>query len=135
MRLKVNKSKNSINYYIITDIKTKQGKRSTKVFKKLGNEQEILKISNGLLNAEYLSNIINVMKDYKNMVTLVIEDALKSQKDDLIRITEGLKQECLYIDGLLERVEKLANHTGNVSSEPLTNPTDDTPIAGRKIDI
>lgn len=92
-------------------------------------------ISNGLLNAEYLSNIINVMKDYKNMVTLVIEDALKSQKEDLIRITEGLKQECLYIDGLLERVEKLANHTGNVSAEPLTNPTDDTPIAGRKIDI
>ena len=48
MRLKINKSKNSINYYIITDIKTKEGKRSTKVLKKLGNEQEILKISEGL---------------------------------------------------------------------------------------
>ena len=48
MRLKINKSKNSINYYIITDIKTKEGKRSTKVLKKLGNEQEILKISDGL---------------------------------------------------------------------------------------
>lgn len=44
MRLKVNKSKNSVNYYIITDTKTKDGKRSTKVFKKLGNEQEIDKI-------------------------------------------------------------------------------------------
>ena len=48
MRLKINKSKNSINYYIITDVKTKNGKRSTKVFKKLGNEQEILKVSDGL---------------------------------------------------------------------------------------
>ena len=53
MRLKVNKSKNSINYYIITDIKTKQGKRSTKVFKKLGNEQDILKISNGIPPLEW----------------------------------------------------------------------------------
>ena len=34
MRLKVNKSKNSINYYIITDTKTSEGKRSTKIFKK-----------------------------------------------------------------------------------------------------
>lgn len=92
-------------------------------------------ISNGLLHTEYLANIINVMKNYKNMVTLVIEDALKSQKEDLIRITEGLKQECLYIDELLERVEKLGNHIGNVSAEALTNPADDTPTTGRKIDI
>lgn len=48
MRLKVNKSKNSINYYVIVDTKTKEGKRSTKVYKRLGNEEEILKISNGI---------------------------------------------------------------------------------------
>ena len=41
MRLKINKSKNSINYYVIKDTKTNDGKRSTKVFKKLGNEQDI----------------------------------------------------------------------------------------------
>ena len=61
MRLKVNKSKNSINYYIITDIKTKQGKRSTKVFKKLGNEQDILKISNGIPPLEWAKKQLEIV--------------------------------------------------------------------------
>lgn len=61
MRLKVNKSKNSINYYIITDFKTKQGKRSTKVFKKLGNENEILKISEGLLPLEWAKKQLDIV--------------------------------------------------------------------------
>ena len=61
MRLKVNKSKNSINYYIITDIKTKQGKRSTKVFKKLGNEQDILKISNGIPPLEWANKQLEIV--------------------------------------------------------------------------
>ena len=61
MRLKVNKSKNSINYYIITDIKTKQGKRSTKVFKKLGNEQDILKVSNGLSPLEWANKQLEIV--------------------------------------------------------------------------
>ena len=61
MRLKVNKSKNSINYYIITDFKTKQGKRSTKVFKKLGNEKEILKISEGLVPLEWAKKQLDIV--------------------------------------------------------------------------
>ena len=76
MRLKINKSKNSINYYIITDIKTKEGKRSTKIFKKLGNEQEILKISDGLsplewaqlqlkiVNSQLKENRLNITADF-----------------------------------------------------------------------
>ena len=63
MRLKVNKSKNSINYYIITDTKTNEGKRSTKVFKKLGNEQEILKISNGLTPLEWAKNQLDIVNN------------------------------------------------------------------------
>ena len=61
MRLKINKSKNSVNYYIITDFKTKQGKRSTKVFKKLGNEQEILKISEGLAPLDWAKKQLAVV--------------------------------------------------------------------------
>ena len=61
MRLKINKSKNSINYYIITDVKTKNGKRSTKVFKKLGNEQEILKVSDGLSPLEWAQNQLDIV--------------------------------------------------------------------------
>ena len=63
MRLKVNKSKNSINYYIITDVKTKQGKRSTKVFKKLGNEQDILKISNGLPPLDWAKEQLEIVNN------------------------------------------------------------------------
>ena len=61
MRLKINKSKNSINYYVITDVKTKNGKRSTKVFKKLGNEQEILKVSDGLSPLEWAQNQLDIV--------------------------------------------------------------------------
>lgn len=61
MRLKVNKSKNSINYYIITDAKSKSWKRSTKVFKKLGNEQDILKISNGLSPLEWAQQQLEIV--------------------------------------------------------------------------
>ena len=46
MRLKITKSPNSIVFYVIKDIK-KNGKRTTKIVKKLGNEKDILKKSNG----------------------------------------------------------------------------------------
>ena len=46
MRLKITKTNSTTNYYAIVDIKTKEGKRSTKIYKRLGNEQEILKILN-----------------------------------------------------------------------------------------
>lgn len=46
MRLKITKSPNSIAFYVIKDIK-KNGKRTTKIVKKLGNEKDILKKSNG----------------------------------------------------------------------------------------
>ena len=67
MRLKINKSKNSINYYVIVDTKTKSGKRSTKIYKKLGNEQEILKISNGVSPLEWA---IKFVKKFQNIIEL-----------------------------------------------------------------
>lgn len=66
MRLKINKSKNAINYYAIIDIKTKDGKRSTKVYKRLGNEQEIAKISNGMPPIEWArKQVAELNKKYK----------------------------------------------------------------------
>ena len=62
MRLKINKSKNSTNYYAIVDTKTKDGKRSTKIYKRLGNEQEILKISNGLSAHEWAEKEVDKLK-------------------------------------------------------------------------
>ena len=73
MRLKINKSKNSINYYAIVDIKTKNGKRSTKVYKRLGNEQEIAKISNGIPPIEWArKQVAELKKIYKEETLPVI---------------------------------------------------------------
>ena len=47
MRLKVTKTNSNTTYYAIVDTKDKNGKRTTKIYKRLGDEQEILKISNG----------------------------------------------------------------------------------------
>ncbi len=46
MRLGYSKSKNTVQFYVMKDIK-KNGKRSTKIVKKLGNYEEIKKKSNG----------------------------------------------------------------------------------------
>lgn len=72
MRLKINKSKNSINYYAIIDTKTKEGKRSTKIYKRLGNEQEIAKISNGLSPLEWAQNQVNELKKAYEQKTLKV---------------------------------------------------------------
>ena len=73
MRLKINKSKNSINYYAIVDTKTKDGKRSTKVYKRLGNEQEIAKISNGIPPIEWArKQVAELKKIYKEETLPVI---------------------------------------------------------------
>lgn len=72
MRLKVNKSKNSINYYVIVDTKTKSGKRSTKVYKRLGNEQEILKISNGIPPLEWAKKQVEELNKQQKEKTLKI---------------------------------------------------------------
>ena len=73
MRLKINKSKNSINYYVIIDIITKDGKRSTKVYKRLGNEHEIAKISNGMPPIEWAQKqVAELNKKYKEETLPVI---------------------------------------------------------------
>lgn len=73
MRLKINKSKNAINYYAIIDIKTKEGKRSTKVYKRLGNEQEIAKISDDLPPIEWAQKqVAELNKKYKEETLPVI---------------------------------------------------------------
>lgn len=95
MRLKVNKSKNSINYYIITDFKTQNGKRSTKVFKKLGNEQKILQISNG-------KNALDWSKEQLDQINKQIqENTLKVSTEfsptDLIEKNNQNSYNCGYL--------------------------------------
>ena len=42
MRLKITKIYSDTNYYVIKDIKTRAGKRTTMIYEKLGNEQDLL---------------------------------------------------------------------------------------------
>lgn len=72
MRLKINKSKNAINYYAIIDIKTAEGKRSTKVYKRLGNEQEISKISGNLSPLEWAKKQVDELKQKYKEDTLPV---------------------------------------------------------------
>ena len=95
MRLKVNKSKNSINYYIITDTKTKDGKRSTKVFKKLGNEQEILKISNGESPLEWAKKQVDIVNKQIEEKTLKI--TAEFSQSNLIEENKQLSFNCGYL--------------------------------------
>ena len=95
MRLKVNKSKNSINYYIITDTKTKDGKRSTKVFKKLGNEQEILKISNGESPLEWAKKQVDMVNKQIEEKTLKI--TAEFSQSNLIEENKQLSFNCGYL--------------------------------------
>ncbi len=41
MRLKTSKSKNATLYYVIKDYTNVNGKRSTKIFEKLGNQDQV----------------------------------------------------------------------------------------------
>ena len=95
MRLKVNKSKNSINYYIITDTKTKDGKRTTKVFKKLGNEQEILKISNGESPLEWAKKQVDIVNKQIEEKTLKI--TAEFSQSNLIEENKQLSFNCGYL--------------------------------------
>lgn len=47
MRLSLVKSKNAIQFYIIKSYRDENGKNTSKIIEKLGNEQEVLKKSNG----------------------------------------------------------------------------------------
>ena len=80
MRLKINKSKNSTNYYAIIDIKTNDGKRSTKIYKRLGNEQQILKISNGISAREWAEKeVAKLKKAYEEKSLKVIAEFSQSE--------------------------------------------------------
>ena len=95
MRLKINKSKNAINYYAIVDIKTKEGKRSTKVYKRLGNEQEILKISNGVPPIDWAKNeVAKLKKAYEEKSLKVIAEFSQS---DLIQKNSQSLFNCGYL--------------------------------------
>ena len=74
MRLKITKTNSDTNYYVIKDIKTPSGKRTTMIYEKLGNEQDLLKKSNGedILDwiKKYIKDLNEKEKEHKNDILI-----------------------------------------------------------------
>lgn len=74
MRLKITKTNSDTNYYVIKDIKKTSGKRTTMIYEKLGNEQDLLKKSNGKDILEWVNKYIATLnrneKEHKNDILI-----------------------------------------------------------------
>ena len=57
MRLKISKSKNTILFYIIKDY-TRNGKRSTKIVKRIGNLEEVKTMAGKMDYKEWLKKYV-----------------------------------------------------------------------------
>lgn len=72
MRLKITKTKSDTNYYIIKDV-TKNGKRTTQIYEKLGNVAQISKRANGEEPLEWVNKYIeslnsNLKQGHENIL-------------------------------------------------------------------
>ena len=74
MRLKITKTNSDTNYYVIKDIKTASGKRTTMIYEKLGNKHDLLKKSNGEDILEWIKKYIKDLnekeKEHKNDILI-----------------------------------------------------------------
>lgn len=87
MRLKTSKSKNAILYYIIKDYTNVTGKRTTKIFEKLGNQEQVEKRFGKI-------DTINKIKEYINELNKDDKDELlKREYNPNKRIAPGVKRQ------------------------------------------
>ena len=86
MRLKITKTNSDTNYYVIKDIKTPSGKRTTMIYEKLGNEQDLLKKSNGedILKwiKQYIKDLNEKEKEHKNDILIKKSPSKIISKDE-----------------------------------------------------
>lgn len=75
MRLKVTKTNTSTNYYIIKDIKSTNGKRSTMIYERLGTEKEILERTNGEDIFDWIKKYIDELnqKEKENLNDVLVK--------------------------------------------------------------
>ena len=87
MRLKTSKSKNAILYYVIKDYTNIKGKRTTKIFEKLGNQEQVEKKFGK-------TDTINKIKEYINELNNENKDELlKREYNPNKRIAPGIKRQ------------------------------------------
>ena len=94
MRLGYSKSKNTIQFYVIKDMK-KKGKRSTKIIKKLGNLEEVTQKANGQDPFVWAKNYINDLNKKEENNNLEIIPKLSSSKK--IKKYSQKKYNCGYL--------------------------------------
>ena len=87
MRLKTSKSKNAVLYYIIKDFTNIKGKRTTKIFEKLGNQKQVEERFGK-------DDTINKIKEYINELNNEDKDELlKREYNPNKRIAPGVKRQ------------------------------------------
>ena len=84
MRLKISKSKNTILFYIIKDY-TKNGKRSTKIVKRIGNLEDVKTMAGDTDYKEWLKEYVRGFneKHGRNEVVLIKKNTRKIIKKDI----------------------------------------------------
>ena len=84
MRLKISKSKNTILFYIIKDY-TRNGKRSTKIVKRIGNLEEVKAMAGKTDYKEWLKNYVQDFneKNGLNEVVLIKKNTRKTITKDI----------------------------------------------------
>ena len=93
MRLKITKTNSDTNYYVIKDIKTASGKRTTMIYEKLGNKHDLLKKSNGEDILEWIKKYIKDLnekeKEHKNDILIKKSPSNIISKDEQICFNVG----------------------------------------------
>ncbi len=91
MRLKTSKSKNAILYYIIKDYTNINGKRSTKIFEKLGNQDQVEKRFGKIDTINKINEYINELNNEDK------ETLLRREFNPNKRISPNIKRQFINI--------------------------------------
>lgn len=87
MRLKTSKSKNAILYYIIKDYTNINRKRTTKIFEKLGNQEQVEERFGKIDTISKIKEYINKLNNEEN------DELLKREYNPNKRIAPGIKRQ------------------------------------------
>ena len=106
MRLKITKTNKSTNYYVIKDVKTQNGKRTTMIYERLGTEEEIKKKIGNENILEWISEYINELniKENENKNDIIIKKSpcqlIEKDKQNLFNCGYLFLQKIYYNLGL-----------------------------------
>ena len=115
MRLKITKTNSSTNYYVIKDIKTESGKRTTTIYERLGTEEEIKKKIGNENILEWISKYIKELniKESENKNDIIIKKSpcqlIQKDKQNLFNCGYLFLQKIYYNLGLDKICLRIAN--------------------------